>query len=265
MSWRSWTVASSAWPAPPAMPMTRSPSAKRVAPGPSAATSPASSRPGMSAGMPGRRRIAARDLDHVGAVQACGADADEDLSRARRRIGVLVDDDAPSRMVAARIGASVGRVGAPSRPMPRDDQARDAAHAEADARAGPAHRPAEQRAADRGRALEGDEPQRHDAPAHLRRRGELERRVADRHEASRCPSRRARGRPSASGRVGAIAASEQDDAERRGGDRERAQARLAARGDEQPAADGADAHRGGHEPEALRPLVERLAGERPAA
>ena len=53
MSWRSWTVASSAWPAPPAMPMTRSPTAKRVAPGPSSATSPASSRPGMSAGIPG--------------------------------------------------------------------------------------------------------------------------------------------------------------------------------------------------------------------
>ena len=53
ISVRSWTTASSAWPPPPTIPITRSPSAKRVAPGPSSATSPASSRPGMSAGEPG--------------------------------------------------------------------------------------------------------------------------------------------------------------------------------------------------------------------
>ena len=53
MSWRSWTTASSACPPPPTIAMTRSPSSNRRAPGPSAATSPASSRPGMSAGEPG--------------------------------------------------------------------------------------------------------------------------------------------------------------------------------------------------------------------
>ena len=53
MSWRSCTVASSACPPPPTMAITRSPSAKRSAPGPRAATSPASSSPGMSCGDPG--------------------------------------------------------------------------------------------------------------------------------------------------------------------------------------------------------------------
>ena len=47
------TARSSAWPPPPAMPNTRSPSAGPVTPGPCATTSPANSSPGMSGGDPG--------------------------------------------------------------------------------------------------------------------------------------------------------------------------------------------------------------------
>ena len=50
---RSWTTASSACPPPPTTAMTRSPGPKRKTPGPTAATSPASSSPGMSGGLPG--------------------------------------------------------------------------------------------------------------------------------------------------------------------------------------------------------------------
>ena len=67
---RSCTTASSAWPPPPTTAITRSPSAKRSAPGPSASTSPASSRPGMSARGAGRCRVGAPPLEHVRPVQA---------------------------------------------------------------------------------------------------------------------------------------------------------------------------------------------------
>ena len=53
ISRRSLTTASSACPPPPTTAITRSPSANRSAPAPSAATSPASSIPGMSCGDPG--------------------------------------------------------------------------------------------------------------------------------------------------------------------------------------------------------------------
>ena len=46
----------------------------------------------MSAGA-GRRRIVARELQHVGAVEAGGVDADEQLAVLRLRIRVLVDLD----------------------------------------------------------------------------------------------------------------------------------------------------------------------------
>ena len=46
------TTTNSAWAPPPTSPMTRSPTCHRVTPGPSASTSPAYSRPGMSAGQP---------------------------------------------------------------------------------------------------------------------------------------------------------------------------------------------------------------------
>ncbi len=52
-AWRSCTTASWAWPAPPTTAMTRSPAENRRAPGPASTTSPASSNPGMSWGMPG--------------------------------------------------------------------------------------------------------------------------------------------------------------------------------------------------------------------
>ncbi len=81
ISWRSWTTASSAWPPPPTIAITRSPIEKRVAPAPSRATSPASSSPGMSWGTR-EGRVAALELHHVGPVEAGCADADEDLPAA---------------------------------------------------------------------------------------------------------------------------------------------------------------------------------------
>ena len=92
---RSCTTASSAWPPPPTIAMTRSPSSKRLASGPSAATSPASSSPGMSGGEPGGAGIGALALEHVGAVQARGAHADEELAPAGLRVGALLDDELP--------------------------------------------------------------------------------------------------------------------------------------------------------------------------
>jgi hypothetical protein len=53
MATRSWTTASSAWPPPATIAITRSPGSKRCTPSPTASTSPASSSPGMSAGAPG--------------------------------------------------------------------------------------------------------------------------------------------------------------------------------------------------------------------
>ena len=50
---RSWTTASSAWPPPATIDITRSPGSKRCTPGPHSTTSPASSSPGMSCGAPG--------------------------------------------------------------------------------------------------------------------------------------------------------------------------------------------------------------------
>ena len=92
---RSCTVASSAWPPPPTTAITRSPSSKRVAPGPSAATSPASSRPGMSCGEPGGAGIGALALQHVGAVQPGGAHPDEHLAGAGLGVRMLLDHDRP--------------------------------------------------------------------------------------------------------------------------------------------------------------------------
>ena len=67
---RSCTTESSAWPPPPTTAITRSPSSKRMRPVPSATTSPASSRPGMSGRSAGRRRVGALALQHVGPVEA---------------------------------------------------------------------------------------------------------------------------------------------------------------------------------------------------
>ena len=50
---RSFTTASSAWPPPATIDITRSPASKRSTPSPVATTSPASSSPGMSCGAPG--------------------------------------------------------------------------------------------------------------------------------------------------------------------------------------------------------------------
>ena len=63
----------------------------RAAPLPT--TSPANSMPGMSAGDAGRRRVMARALADVGAVQAGGVDADQHLVRARLGVRPLLDNE----------------------------------------------------------------------------------------------------------------------------------------------------------------------------
>ena len=92
MASRSWTTASSAWPPPPTTAMTRSPTAKRSAPGPAATTSPASSRPGCPPA-PGRGRVAPGPLHQVGAVDAGRLELHQDLTDARDRVGVISDLD----------------------------------------------------------------------------------------------------------------------------------------------------------------------------
>ena len=93
MSWRSCTVASSACPPPPTMAITRSPSAKRSAPGPRADDLAGELEPGDVGRRAGRRRVVARALVDVGAVEPGGAHADEDLAGPGLRVGVLGDDD----------------------------------------------------------------------------------------------------------------------------------------------------------------------------
>ena len=46
----------------------------------------------MSGGEPGRRRVGALALEHVGAVQPRGAHADQHLAAAGLRVGALLDD-----------------------------------------------------------------------------------------------------------------------------------------------------------------------------
>ena len=63
-------------------------------------------RPAPGPGCPAARRAAPGSrpaLQHVGAVEPGGADADEHLAGPGLGIGVLGDDDSPSRMVAARM------------------------------------------------------------------------------------------------------------------------------------------------------------------
>jgi hypothetical protein len=89
MSWRSWMTASS-----PARRRRRCPSRDRPRrsarrPGPSAATSPASSSPGMSGRRAGRAGVAALALQDVGAVDARRADADQDLAVPGLRVRVV--------------------------------------------------------------------------------------------------------------------------------------------------------------------------------
>ena len=104
---RSWTTASSAWPPPPTIAITRSPSAKRRRARPEAATSPASSRPGDVLRRAGRRRVEPAPLHHVGAVEAGGAHAHEHLAGAGSRVRVVLDEDLA---VADRGGAHGGGV-----------------------------------------------------------------------------------------------------------------------------------------------------------
>ena len=69
----------------------------------------------MSAGDAGRRRVAALALQHVGAVEPGGADADEHLARLGLGIRVLLDGD---RLVADGDG-SHGRDARPRSPVAR--------------------------------------------------------------------------------------------------------------------------------------------------
>ncbi len=73
--------------------MTRSPIVKRCTPGPQATTSPAISKPGMSAGDPGRRRIEPPLLQQVTAVQTGGTNRDEQLAGAGLGVGVVLQPD----------------------------------------------------------------------------------------------------------------------------------------------------------------------------
>ena len=125
----------------------------------------------------------------------------------------------------------------------------DGAEPEAGARAEGGHDRADDRAADRRRALEGDEPQRHHAAAHLRRRAQLQGRVAGRHERdARAADERQRDQLEPRG----WARSPRASSRRRSRSRRApaAQPGLAAGGDSEPADHRADAHRRGHEAEA---------------
>ena len=100
---RSWTTASSACP-PPAD--DRHHAVAGLEAGDAGGRARRPRRPARGRGCrrrAGRRGVAAGELHHVGAVEAGGLDADEQLARLGTRIGVLLDDDAPSRMVAARM------------------------------------------------------------------------------------------------------------------------------------------------------------------
>ena len=90
---RSCTTANSAWPPPATIAITRSPGSKRPTRRPQATTSPASSRPGMSGGRARRRGVVPGELHHVGAVEAGGVDADQQLAVLGLGIGVLGDLD----------------------------------------------------------------------------------------------------------------------------------------------------------------------------
>ena len=107
MSWRSWTTASSAWPPPPTMPMTRSPSAKREAPGTERLDDARELEAGDVRRAAGRGRVAPAQLHHVGAVQAGAAHADEHLSGPGLGVRVLFDENLA---VADRGGTHRGAV-----------------------------------------------------------------------------------------------------------------------------------------------------------
>ena len=102
MAARSCTTASSAWPPPPTTAITRSPSAKRVAPGPSAdhlagQLEPRDVRRARRAA-PGRRPA----LSMSAPLSPAAAHPHQDLARAGLGVGVLLDDELA---VADRHGA----------------------------------------------------------------------------------------------------------------------------------------------------------------
>ena len=79
-----------------------------VASGPRATTSPAISRPGMSGGLPGRRRVEALPLQQVGGVEAGRPHPHEHLARAGSGSGFSVTAISPSLTVAARTALNLG-------------------------------------------------------------------------------------------------------------------------------------------------------------
>ena len=90
---RSWTTASSAWPPPPTIAITRSPGSKRRDAGAESDDLAGQLEPGDVRRGAGRGGIEALELHHVGAVEAGGMDADEQLAVLGLRVGVLVDGD----------------------------------------------------------------------------------------------------------------------------------------------------------------------------
>ena len=93
ISTRSCTTASSACAPPPTIAITRSPTAKRSAPGAEGRDLTRELHAGDVLRRAGRRRIEPAALHHVGAVQSRRAHAHEHLSGARLRVGVLLDHD----------------------------------------------------------------------------------------------------------------------------------------------------------------------------
>ena len=113
MSWRSCTVASSAWPPPPTIAITRSPSAKRGA-RPERGHLAGELQAGNVLRRAGRRRVEPAPLHHVRAVQPGRAHAHEHLARARHGVGCSSITISRSRIVTARIAGE---------PYPRSNSA----------------------------------------------------------------------------------------------------------------------------------------------
>ena len=132
---------SSAWAPPPTIAITRSPTAKRSAPGAERGDLAGELHPGDVLRRAGRRRVQPAPLHHVGAVEPGGAHPHEHLAGARLRIGMLLDRRSPSRGSSLRasrakpiahahvwaLSAGRGAAGAPaadaSGPMPQDSAA----------------------------------------------------------------------------------------------------------------------------------------------
>ena len=108
---RSWTTASSAWPPPATIAITRSPGSKRRRRRPQVDDLAGELEAGDVLRRARRRRVVAGELHHVGAVEPGGADADEQLAVLGLGVGVLGDLDP----AVADGGGAHGGEGTPGR------------------------------------------------------------------------------------------------------------------------------------------------------